>query len=134
MSAAAYLFGLHPEKMNHPMILMASSYFPLIAPAFVYGVLVGLTGRTPGKLIMFLKVVNRAGRTIGVAQGLLREVVKIISLGFFFFGAIWALYGMVTTGRTFYDEWLGIDADDLKPAGLTPTQKKWREFQPSINT
>jgi hypothetical protein len=46
-----------------------------------------------------------------------------------FFGMIWALYGVVTSEKTFYDDWLGLEVDDLRPWGLTETQRNWRKFQ-----
>lgn len=95
-------------------------------PVLLYGTLIGLTGRTPGKLLMFLKVQDRYGRRPGLAQGLLREVVKVISLGFVC-GALWAIYGLVTSGRTFYDDWLDLEVEDLRPSGLTDVQKNWRQ-------
>jgi uncharacterized RDD family membrane protein YckC len=98
----------------------------LAFPVAVLGLLIGFTGRTPGKLIMFLKVQDRYGRAPGVAQALLREVVKAVSFSFVC-GALWALYGLVTSGRTFYDDWLGLEVEDLSTLGLTDVQKNWRK-------
>jgi hypothetical protein len=95
-------------------------------PVVVVGVLVGLTGRTPGKLLMFLRVQGRRGSKPGVPAGVLREVVKAICASMIF-GALYALYGVVTSGTTFYDAWLGLDVDDLRPSGLTDVQKNWRK-------
>ena len=74
---------------------------------------------------MFLRVNSRQRKPIGLAHGLLREIVKAVSFCFFF-GMIWALYGIITSESTFYDDWLGCTVDDLKPSGLTETQKNWR--------
>ena len=95
-------------------------------PVVVVGTLVGLTGRTPGKLLMFLRVQGRRGSKPGVAPGLLREVVKAISASFIF-GAIYALYGVITSGNAFYDDWLGLEVEDLRPSGLTDVQKNRRK-------
>jgi uncharacterized RDD family membrane protein YckC len=100
----------------------------LIVPVLVTGVLVGLTGRTPGKLAMFLKVQDPGGDNPGIAQGVLREIVKTASMMFFFLGPIWALQGLVSRGETFYDQWLDLEVEDLRPYGLTETQKNWRRF------
>ena len=42
--------------------------------------------------------------------GILREIVKAVSLGFFF-GMIYALQGLLTRGQTFYDAWLDLDVE-----------------------
>jgi hypothetical protein len=94
-------------------------------PVVVIGTLVGLSGRTPGKLLMFLRVHGPRGRKPGIAAGLLREAVKAISASFIL-GAIFALYGVITRGSTFYDDWLGLDVEDLRPSGLTDVQKNFR--------
>jgi len=36
--------------------------------------------------------------------------------------------GLVANKRTFYDQWMDLEVEDLRPAGLTPTQKKFREY------
>lgn len=94
-------------------------------PVLLIGVCVGLTGWTPGKLAMFLRVKDRYGRRPGVANALLREVAKAVSLAFIC-GAFYAVYGLVTRGSTFYDDWLGLDVDDLWQGGLTDVQRNWR--------
>ena len=99
----------------------------ILGPVLVTGTLVGLTGRTPGKLIMFLRV-SDAGEPPGLAQGILREIIKTVSMTFFFLGPIWALQGLVTRGETFYDQWLDLQVEDLRPYGLSETQKNWRKF------
>ena len=76
---------------------------------------------------MFLNVKDGGGDPPGIAQGILREIIKAVSLGFFF-GMIYALQGLVTRGQTFYDAWLDLDVEDLKPYGLTETQKNWRKY------
>jgi uncharacterized RDD family membrane protein YckC len=123
--------GLH-AGMPMPVFSMASTVqwgVSLLAPVLITGTLIGLTGRTPGKLIMFLKVQDPGGDPPGLAQGILREIVKTVSLMFFFLGPIWALQGLVTRGETFYDQWLDLEVEDLRPYGLTETQKNWRKFQ-----
>jgi uncharacterized RDD family membrane protein YckC len=97
-------------------------------PVLVLGILTGLTGWSPGKLVMFLRVRNPDGDPPGIAQGIVREISKAVALGFFF-GMIYALSSVVTGRRTFYDEWLSLDVDDTRPYGLTETQKKWRKYQ-----
>jgi uncharacterized RDD family membrane protein YckC len=116
---------------SHRRMLMVGGIaawgFTIIGPVIVNGILTGLTGRTLGKLILFLRVKDAGGDPPGVAQGILRELIKAVSLGFFF-GMIYALQGLVVSGQTYYDAWLDLDVEDLKPVGLTDTQKKWRKY------
>jgi uncharacterized RDD family membrane protein YckC len=110
------------------MIAATGSWgFSILGPILINGISTGLTGRTLGKLIMFLNVKDGGGDPPGIAQGILRELVKAVAVGFFL-GIIWALHGLLTRGRTFYDEWLDLDVDDLAPYGLTETQKNWRKY------
>lgn len=109
--------------------LFASSFWMVQSgiPILALGILVGQFGKSPGKLVMFLKVVNESKRSPGLAQGILREIIKLLC-GMFLFGALYALYGIITRGRAFYDDWLSLDVEDQKPIGLTDRQKKWREY------
>jgi uncharacterized RDD family membrane protein YckC len=120
-----------PEHMHMQLFMMASTLrwgSSILVPVLVTGMLIGLTGRTPGKLVMFLTVQDPGGDPPGIAQGILREVIKSVSLMFFFLGPLWALQGLVTRGETFYDQWLDLEVEDLRPYGLTETQKNWRKF------
>ena len=63
----------------------------LISPA--YGVLfIGLKGRTPGKMVLGITVVNAGGNVPGIGRAIMREIVgKVIStvallLGYFWIG------------------------------------------------
>ena len=122
----ANLFSRMPEHFV-AFAHLGSWGISLLGPVLVSGVLIGLTGRTPGKLIMFLKV-SDYGDPPGLAKGILREIVKVVSITFLFMGAIWALQGLVTRGETFYDNWLDLQVEDLRPYGLSETQKNWRKF------
>jgi uncharacterized RDD family membrane protein YckC len=117
----------HVSPRVHVLTALGAWGFTIVGPVLINGILTGLTGRSPGKFIMFLNVKDAGGDPPGIAHGILREIIKAVALGFFF-GIIWALYGIVTTGQTFYDQWLDLDVEDLKPAGLTDTQKKWRKY------
>ncbi|MFA7206050.1 MAG: RDD family protein [Saccharofermentanales bacterium] len=96
-------------------------------PILLFGSLSGLLGWTPGKLICFLRVREASGDKPGILKGILRELIKYIGTTFMFLGAIWAIYGIVTKQKTFYDDWIGLDVEDIKPSGLTETQKNWRK-------
>jgi uncharacterized RDD family membrane protein YckC len=107
--------------------VLGASGLGLVGPVLINGILTGLTGRSPGKFIMFLNVKDGGGDPPGIASGIVREVIKAVSLGFFF-GMIYAVQGLVTRGQTFYDAWLDLDVEDLKPYGLSETQKNWRKY------
>jgi uncharacterized RDD family membrane protein YckC len=111
----------------HLIAIFGSWGLSIAGPVLINGTLTGLTGRSPGKFLMFLKVKDAGGDPPGIAQGILREIIKAVSLGFFF-GMIYALQGLVTSGQTFYDNWLDLDVEDLRPVGLTETQKNWRKY------
>jgi uncharacterized RDD family membrane protein YckC len=111
----------------HMIAMLASWGLSIAGPVLVNGILTGLTGRSPGKFLMFLRVKDAGGDPPGIAQGILREIIKAVSLGFFF-GMIYALQGLVTSSQTFYDNWLDLDVEDLRPVGLTETQKNWRKY------
>jgi uncharacterized RDD family membrane protein YckC len=100
---------------------------PLALPVLFLGTITGLTGRSPGKLITFLKVEDAGGDPPGIAQGIVREAIKAVSLAFIL-GIFWAIQSLTTRRRTFYDEWLDLEVDDLRPTGLTPTQKNFRKY------
>jgi uncharacterized RDD family membrane protein YckC len=124
---ATLVAGIPQQQHLHMFAAMGSWGISILAPVLVTGTLIGLTGRTPGKLIMFLRVID-CGAPPGIAQGILREIIKTVSMTFFFLGPIWALHGLVTRGETFYDTWLGLQVEDLRPYGLSETQKNWRKF------
>ncbi len=122
---ATFVTGIPPHL--HMFAAMGSWGVSILAPVLVTGTLIGLTGRTPGKLVMFLKV-NDYGNPPSIAKGILREIVKTVAMSFFLLGTIWALQGLVTRGETFYDQWLDLQVEDLRPYGLSETQKNWRKF------
>ncbi len=126
---AAFAKYLQYENLA-PILSYGMSAITFGIPVVILGALTGHFGRTPGKLILSLRVADSSGRTLGIARGILREVIKLITFSFFF-GAIWALYGIITSERAFYDDWLGCTVEDLRPSGLTETQKKWRQYMKS---
>ncbi|HEV3121391.1 MAG TPA: RDD family protein [Isosphaeraceae bacterium] len=111
----------------HRLVGIGAFGLDSLLPIVVLGVCTGLTGRTPGKLITFLRVKDCGDDPPGVAHGILREIVKAVSFGFIF-GIFYALMGLVANKRTFYDQWMDLEVEDMRPSGLTPTQKKFREY------
>ena len=98
----------------------------------INGVLTGLTGRSPGKFIMFLNVKDAGGDPPGIANGILRELIKAVSAAILFRDDLGSFQGVVTREQTFYDQWLDLDVEDLKPYGLTETQKNWRKYHRNL--
>ena len=86
------------------------------------GFTIGLSGYSPGKLMMSLRVVNEKGRPIGIAAGILREMTKAGCLGIFI-GTIWVLYGFVVKERPFYDDWFGSKLIRFQGPSLMGPQK-----------
>lgn len=122
------LAGPQSEEIGFSIIGFAgSTLISYGVPILIFGSISGIFGWSPGKLIFFLRIRKSGDSSPGLALGILREIVKYISLSFFFLGAIWALAGILTKQKTFYDEWLNLEVDDIKPAGLTETQKNWRK-------
>ena len=123
--AAALAYG----EMRLRSFLPVSTHVPfgigawgisILIPAVVVGMISGMTGRTPGKLLMFLKVQDHSGSPPGIARA---------SSGKSSSSSPWAsswgssgrIQGMIARGQTFYDEWMDIEVEDLNPVGLTPT-------------
>jgi uncharacterized RDD family membrane protein YckC len=99
----------------------------LVAPAVIVGVMTGLTGRTPGKLIFFLRVHSGDGDPPGLVSGILREFVKILLFATLY-GLFYALASVLQNRDALYDSWLGLEVEDLRPYGLTETQKNFRKY------
>lgn len=126
-----YLMMLSDRMVNDARLLgiigIVSTAVSYGVPILVFGFLSGRFGWTPGKLCCFLRVQNSSKKSPGIAQGILREIIKYVGISFMFLGGIWAIYGIVTKQKTFYDDWLQLNVEDIKPSGLTETQKNWRK-------
>ena len=102
--------------------------FTLVAPVLVIGILTGLTGRSPGKFIMFLNVKDAGGDPPGIAtrhsprdyQGRVARVLLRHDLG--------TARHRDSAGKPFTISGSNLDVEDLKPIGLTETQKNWRKY------
>jgi len=64
------------------LLLISSSYFILLH---------GFSGKSIGKIILGLKIINREGKTIGYWDAFVRWIGYFLSLGFIFIGFLWAL-------------------------------------------
>jgi uncharacterized RDD family membrane protein YckC len=98
----------------------------IIVPIVLFGIMIGLTGKTPGKMLLKLRVQGFDNRPVGIKKGLLRKAIKWAAFTCLILGVVWAFYGLFTEGRTFYDEWLSLTVDDesySEDDNLTDTQK-----------
>ena len=64
------------------LLLISSSYFILLH---------GFSGKSIGKIILGLKIINREGKTIDYWGAFIRWIGYFLSLGFIFIGFLWAL-------------------------------------------
>jgi hypothetical protein len=120
----AFVEGIAWFDFLSPNLLILTGVLPIV----LYGTMIGQLGWTPGKRLLNLRVNGSGNRPVGIGKGILRETIKCAAVTFLIFGLAWALYGMISEGRTFYDRWLDVSVDDETPVQLTDTQKNWREF------
>jgi uncharacterized RDD family membrane protein YckC len=115
---------------NTAIPLITGVITPIVSngvPIVLLGTIAGIFGWSPGKLIFFLRIRKSHNTAPGMALGILREIIKYASIALLFIGGIWALVGIITNQKTFYDDWLRLEVEDIKPAGLSETQKNWRK-------
>ncbi len=100
----------------------------ILVPVVVVGTISGLTGTDPRETD---HIPGRSRTRPATLRASLMASCgrwsKLFTVGFFF-GMFWALQGMIANKRTFYDEWMDLDVEDLNPVGLTPTQKNFRKY------
>jgi uncharacterized RDD family membrane protein YckC len=64
-----------------------------VASVAYFAVLEGTTGQTIGKQLLKIRVVDEdAGRPIGIARGVLRQVARALSVVVVFLGYLWMLW------------------------------------------
>jgi len=78
------------------LLLLASSYF-----IFFHG----LAGKTVGKMMLGIRVINGEGESIGIWDAFLRWIGYFISASFLFIGFLWALFD--SEGQTWHDKIAG---------------------------
>jgi len=92
-------------------IVAVSSIMPLL----YFFLLVAVTGRTLGKAVMGMRVVNRAGKRLSVARSLVRAVAYVVSIAPLFAGFLWVLvdsdrrawHDRIAGSRVVYDRTAG---------------------------
>lgn len=95
-------------------------------PFLYLGIPTGFWGRTPGKWLCHLKVVDDRDRPPGLWVGLARETLKVLAVGSMI-GAAFSIYQLLTHGITWYDKMCGTRVEFAPPIRLTPTQKNFRK-------
>ena len=98
----------------------------LLWPVLFLGVPTGLWGRTPGKLVLGLRVVHAYGHPPSVRRALAREALKMVSLGSAF-GAVFCLIQILHTGTVWYDRLCGTSVEHSPWVRSTKTQREFRK-------
>lgn len=119
-------------------VLNNMGYAGFILSPFIYVVLVawpvlylcvptGLWGKTLGKLICRLSVINYRGDPPGFWRALGREVLKCLAIGSGI-GMMIVLFQIIYQGTTWYDQICGTQVIFSPYVRLTQTQKNWRKI------
>ena len=95
-------------------------------PFAYFGVTTGLWGRTLGKWICRVKVVDAYGNPPGLWRGLGRETLKLLAVGCQI-GAIFCVYQLLTHGITWYDQLCSTQVEFTPWVRLSATQKNFRK-------
>lgn len=125
------LYAFSQGIVGFEMATPFSFAITVLIPILLYGIMVGQYGCTPGKYLMKLRIRNLDGEPIGLGKGILRETIKSGAISVLIFGLIWAVHGIITKNKTFYDRWLELSVDDLAPENidkLNDIQKRWRDL------
>lgn len=108
------------------MPLMMAVY--LLGPIVYFAIPTGLWGKTPGKLVFRLTVMDRYGRAPGIPRALGREALKFVAvatgIGIFF-----TLFQLLQQGEVWYDNLCDTEVEGGSLVPLTETQKNWRKLQ-----
>lgn len=117
------------ERSGAVGLFLVPVFFVLffVWPFLYFGVFTGLWGKTPGKFICRLSVVYGSEDKPGLWRGLGRETLKLFAIGSSF-GAIFALYQVLTQGTSWYDSMCGTQVQFKPYRRLTKTQKNYRQY------
>jgi uncharacterized RDD family membrane protein YckC len=109
--------------------LLIPLWFALIvvSPFLYFGVTTGLWGKTPGKFICRLYVVDTDDKRPGLWRGLARETLKILAITFSI-GAIIAFFQLYSQGITWYDSICHTQVHFKPYVRSTRTQRKFRKY------
>lgn len=122
--------------VNLPLEMLGQWSFFLLPVMFVllctwpfayFGIPTGLWGRTPGRWICRLTVVDSLGERPGLWRGVGREALKLLAWSTGIGGLITGIL-LLNTGVAWYDQLCGTQVEFRPYVKLTPTQKNWRKF------
>lgn len=110
------------------MVLIPFWFFAFLICPFLYlAIPTAIWGKTFGKLLCRLKVVDFRGEAPGIWRGLGREVLKCLAVcsGI---GAMLTLFQIIYQGGTWYDHMCDTQVEFDPYVRLTKTQKNWRKL------
>ena len=108
-------------------VLPVSLVMFVVWPVLYFAVPTAIWGKTPGKLVCRLSVMDYRGRRPDIWRALGREVLKLLAVSSGL-GAMLTLLQILYTGETWYDQVCGTGVTFRPYVRLTPTQKRWRKF------
>ena len=112
----------------HTLFLLPLWFALIVVSPFLYfGVTTGLWGKTPGKFICRLYVVDADNNRPGLWRGLGRETLKILAMACSI-GALIAFFQIFYQGVTWYDSICGTQVHFKPYVRSTKTQKKYRKY------
>lgn len=108
LSIAAGLYLLNGSKVETPGLerVVLPLYLALFFLASTYFVFLhGFGGKTVGKMIFGIRLINSEGEAVGVWESFVRWIGYFVSAGFLFVGFLWSLFD--AEGQTWHDKIAG---------------------------
>ncbi len=128
--ATTWLFNLFSNIGSGIIgLLLVPIFFAsfVVWPFLYFGATTGLWGKTPGKFICRLHVVNIYDRRPGFWRGLGRETLKLLAISCSI-GAFIALFQIIYQGTTWYDNLCGTQVYFKPYVRSTKTQRNFRKY------
>ena len=98
----------------------------IVWPFLYFGLFTGLWGRTPGKFLLSLRVINALGEKPSLPRALGREALKLVAIASSI-GAFICLLQVLYQHVAWYDYLCGTNVEYRKRVRLTATQKHFRK-------
>ena len=107
-------------------LLVATGATALVIPFLYFALFTGLLGKTPGKMLLRLRVVDASGRKPPFLVALKREGMKYV--GYWTIVGAYLAYRQFVQGQlTWYDHVCRTDVEYHPRVHLTDTQKHFRD-------